>query len=193
MKVLLFLLSSAALLAETYTIQPQPGSDFRLYIHKTGPIMGGKKHDFLFERYQGKLDYDAGAPEKSRVDLTIDTASVVVKDDWVKQSQLKDIHDEAVGNNGLQASKHPRMRFVSTTIEKKPDGTFTARGTLTIRGIDKPAEVAVTLAAQAERLTLTGSATVKLTDYGIKPPKAALGLVGTRNEMDVRFKVIAVK
>ncbi len=187
-----FLLAAAMLSAETYSIQPQPGSEFHLYILKTGPIMGGKKHDIVFERYQGKLDYDPAAPEKSHVELSIETASLVVKDDWVKQSQRKDIYDEAVGRNGLESNKHPTMRFVSAAIEKAPNG-FTARGTLTIRGIQKPAVLNVTAAAEAGRLFVTGTAKVKLTDYGIKPPKAALGLIGTRDDMDVSFRVLATR
>jgi hypothetical protein len=32
-----------------------------------------------------------------------------------------------------------------------------------------------------------------MTDYGLKPPGAALGLIGTKNEMRVEFKLRAKK
>ena len=32
---------------------------------------------------------------------------------------------------------------------------------------------------------------VKLTNYGLKPPKAALGLIGTKDEMDFTFSLTA--
>ncbi|MEZ5404479.1 MAG: YceI family protein [Bryobacteraceae bacterium] len=193
MKLLAAIVSVGLAAAETYTIQPAAGSEFRLYITKTGPIMGGKKHDLLFERYQGKLEYDAAAPEKSSVEFAVESGSMVVKDDWVKQGQLKDIRDEALGKNGLEAEKHSKITFKSSSTGKAPDGSFGVHGTLTIRGIAKPAVVTVKLGGEGARLTLDGTSKVKLTDYGIKPPKAALGLVGTQDEMEVRFRVVAAK
>jgi polyisoprenoid-binding protein YceI len=193
LRLLSILSFASAIAAETYTIQPAPGSELRLFITKTGPVMGGKKHDLLFEKYSGKLDYDAAAPERSKVEFTIDANSLVVKDDWVKQSQLKDIRDEALGRNGIDAARHSEMRFVSTSIEKLSGGGYLARGSLTVRGIAKPASISLSVTADGARLTLAGKSKVKLTDYGIKPPKAALGLIGTQDEMDFTFRVVAAK
>jgi hypothetical protein len=35
--------------------------------------------------------------------------------------------------------------------------------------------------------TFTGSATVRITDFGLKPPSAALGVIGTKDEMTFSF------
>ena len=35
--------------------------------------------------------------------------------------------------------------------------------------------------------TFRGDARIRLTDYGLKPPTAALGLVGTKDDMDFNF------
>jgi len=49
--VLLFAGSTAA---QSYSIRPDPGAHFRLEVFKTG-LMAGKKHVFLFQRYEGAL------------------------------------------------------------------------------------------------------------------------------------------
>ena len=42
-------------------------------------------------------------------------------------------------------------------------------------------------AAEGGDLLLDGRSTVKMKDYGLKPPSAALGMVGTKDEMEVSF------
>jgi hypothetical protein len=51
--------------------------------------------------------------------------------------------------------------------------------------------VSVSKAANGD-LTLEGRATIRLTDYNLKPPTAVLGAIGTKNEMSFRFVVTAV-
>lgn len=174
-----------------YEIKPGPDSRFALEIYKTG-FMSGKKHLLLFERFAGALNYNAAAPEVSRLDLNVESASFTVKDDWVSASQAKSIREEAAGKNGLEVTKYPQIRFVASSIAKSGDG-FTVQGTLTIRGVDKPVTVAVSMKPEPAggALRFEGKAEVKLKDYGIKPPTAALGAVGTKNEMAVSFSLIA--
>jgi polyisoprenoid-binding protein YceI len=178
---------SLGLEAAEYEIQPAPDTRFALEIYKTG-LFSGKKHLFLFERYRGTLSYDPAAPQASRVDLTIESASFVVKDDWVSASQAKSIREEAEGKNGLDVVKFPQMRFVSSSVARDGDG-FVVQGSLTIRGVDKPVTVQVTMSPGT--LRFEGKAEVRLKDYGIKPPTAALGSIGTRNEMNVTFSLVA--
>jgi polyisoprenoid-binding protein YceI len=166
-----------------YAIGPAEGSRFALEVDKTG-FLSGKKHLFLYERYQGQLEYDPEAPEKSRIDLTIDATSAVCRDTWVKPKDLKKIQDIAF--ELLDVKQHPTLRFVSERIARKPDGTFEVTGHLTIRGITRPVTVAVAVDARV----FTGTATVRMKDYGIKPPSAALGTIGTKNEMRVEFRLV---
>ncbi len=173
-----------------YEIKPGPDSRFALEIFKTG-FMSGKKHLFLFERYAGALNYNAAAPESSKIDLNVEAASFAVKDDWVSASQAKSIREEAEGKNGLEVARHSTIRFVSSSMTRVGDG-FAVQGALSIRGIEKPVTVNVTMKpGEAGALRFEGKAEVKLKDYGIKPPSAALGTIGTRNEMAISFTLIA--
>lgn len=182
---------AVALAAQTYQIQPASGSRFALEVFKTG-LLSGKKHLFLFERYQGTVQYDAKAPERSTVELKIDATSISLKDDWVKPGQAKDIHDEAVGKNMLEVARYPEMRFVSKQVSRTGAG-FAVQGDLTIRGQAKPVTVNVTLKGEGASLEFAGTAEVKLKDYGLKPPSAALGAIGTKNEMTVSFALVGMR
>ena len=193
MRTLILPWLAVSLSAQTSLYEIKPGSDsrFGLEIYKTG-LMSGKKHLLLFERFAGALNYNAAAPEASKLDLNVESASFAVKDDWVSASQAKSIREEAAGKNGLDVIKYPRIRFVASSIAKSGDA-FTVLGTLTIRGVDKPVTVNVSMKPEPAGggLRFEGKAEVKLKDYGIKPPTAALGAVGTKNEMAVSFSLIA--
>lgn len=195
LRVFVFLLvASAALSGEPrgYRIDPDPDSRFALEVEKTG-LMSGKKHVLLFERYQGQLQYDSGNPERSSVELAIESGSVLVKDDWVNEKEREKIADEAL-NKQLAAKQHPEMKFRSVSIRAAGgEGRYEVQGELTIREMARPVVVHVSLReGPGGSLLFDGEATVKMKDYGMKPPSAALGLIGTRNEMTVRFQLRAV-
>jgi polyisoprenoid-binding protein YceI len=189
---ILLLLAANSLFGQVriYRIGPAAGSRFVLEVFKTG-LMSGKKHLLVFERYQGRLEYDATNPERSRVELTIESASLVVQDDWVNENERKKIADEAL-NKQLRAGQYPEIHFSSASIRgREGPGRYEVQGDLMIRDVTKPVAVQVTLREQGENLIFEGEAVVKMKDYGMKPPSAVLGLIGTKNEMTVRFQLEA--
>lgn len=174
----------------TYHIQPSAGSRLALEVEKTG-LLSGKKHLFVFERYRGKLLYDRESPENSRVELAIDGTSAVCKDTWVKPKDLKKILDTAL-HEMMAVEQYPELRFSSSRVARRAGEEFEVTGTLTVRGISRPVTVTVTMRpSSGEVLLFAGKAVIKLKDYGLKPPSAALGAVGTKNEMMVDFLVTA--
>jgi polyisoprenoid-binding protein YceI len=191
--ILIALLALASVaLAETYEVRPAADSRFALTVEKTG-LYRGKKHLFLFEKYQGSLQFDAAKPTESKIQLTIDSGSAVCKDDWVSAGDLKKVM-QTTFEDMLAVKRYPSMSFTSSAIKDLGDGKFEAQGTLTIREIAKPAVVTVQLnAANPAQLRLDGSAKIKLTDYKLKPPSAVLGVVGTKDEMTLNFTISAAR
>lgn len=66
----------------------------------------------------------------------------------------------------FNASKHPKISFESTTINKNENG-FSVNGQLTIKGISKP----VTFEFTSNEKNLVGTTTLFTTDFGIKIKK----------------------
>ncbi len=184
---LMIVLSAAALSAETYKIQPGAGNRVALEVHKTG-LMSGKKHLFEFARYHGSVDYDAKAPEKSKVELVLEAASIVLKDEWLDAKDFKKVSEFPV-KDMLDTARYPQVRFSSTGVARQPDGSFQVRGNLTIRNVAKPVLIAVRVADSAGTVTIQGSSVVRMKEFGLKPPSALLGAIGTKDEMDVLFQV----
>ena len=188
----LFIVLANALMAApaNYVIQSSATARLELGVEKTG-LFSGKKHVFTFEKYKGALQFDAAAPEQSRVELIIESASILCHDTWVNMKDLKSVTEWAL-KEMLMVDRNPTMTFRSTGIRKRADGRFDVDGMLTIRGTPKPVNVVTTLHQDSDaKLTLEGTSIIRMTDWGMKPPTAALGAIGTKAEMPFKFNVTA--
>jgi polyisoprenoid-binding protein YceI len=153
--------------------------------------MRGKQHLFVFGTYRGVLHYDAGRPELSRVEMTFDAGSAECKDTWLSAKDLKKVQEFAQ-KEMFDSEHHPVISFRSAQIRAMADGRYEVAGALTIRNITKPSTAVVSIQQGAgKELSFEGTSVVRLTDYGLKPPTAALGLVGTKNEMTLSFTLAA--
>ena len=172
------------LLAANYTTTPAPGNRFTLEVEKTG-IMKGKKHVFSFPKYTGSLQYDAQSATTSKVEFTLDAASMVCEDQWLKETDLKKVLEWGL-DKMIEVQKYPEIRFVSSKVEQSDAAHFQVTGALTMRGVAHPAVIAVA----SNGLNFDGTSTVNMKDWGMKPPTAALGAVGTKPEMLVHFHLL---
>jgi len=90
------------------------------------------------DKAEAKITIDDKDLTKSKVEVTIDTASVNTK------NQKRD--DHLRGPEFFDAAKHPKMTFKSTKIEKGATANaFKVTGDLTIRGVTKPVVLDVEL------------------------------------------------
>jgi polyisoprenoid-binding protein YceI len=172
--------------AETYDLSPSEGSRFALEVYKTG-LMAGKKHVFVFERYSGELILDPQNPEAAKVRFTVDAGSVVCTDTWINDGSRKKVL-AAARDQMMQADKFPQLVFTSSKILPKGENQYDVEGMLTIRDITRPVVVHVSRKDGA----FEGHAKLKLSSFGLKPPKGVtLGLIGTKDEMTVLFRLAA--
>jgi polyisoprenoid-binding protein YceI len=119
---------------------------------------------------------------------------VTSKDAWVKKKEERKKIVETAVNDMMAATQYPQLKFSSRRIASKSKGQFEIQGDLTIRGIAKPITfVAAAKPSGIERLEIDGDAQINLKDYGLKPPAAWLGLIGTKSKMTLRFLVWAEK
>jgi len=183
--------ASAAAAAEAvrYEIRESEVSRLELTVVKTG-LLAGKKHLFVFERYRGTVFFDAKSPEASQVSFCIAAHSAVCRDTWVSAKDLRKIQEFAL-KDMLAADQHPDITFSSVSIRQIGSGRYEVLGNLAIRGRSRPARVEVALEVQegGGTLAITGSSVIRMKDYGLKPPSAALGTIGTKDEMSFTFRL----
>jgi polyisoprenoid-binding protein YceI len=179
------------LLAESSEHQFRPGPENRLTltVEKTG-IWRGRAHVFEFQRYSAKATIDPANPGASAVELSIEAGSAVCRDKWLSDGDREKVL-AFMRKDMLDIAHHPFLTFRSEKVSARGDGAYEIVGRLTVRGIEKPSIVTARVEESGGAVVVSGQATVKLSDYGLTPPKAALGMIGTKNETTVRFRLAA--
>jgi hypothetical protein len=148
-------------------IAPGPENFIRLEVFKTG-LMKGKKHVFEFPAYRGK-----GERNPNRYEISLDARRIECKDDWLKADDLKKVAAYAV-KDMLDSEKFPEIVYKSES------------GLLTIRGKSAPIGVVY---RESSANVFEGSASVDMRLFGLKPPTAAFGTIGTDPTMKLSFKI----
>jgi polyisoprenoid-binding protein YceI len=91
----------------------------------------------------------------------------------------------------LNAAEHPEIRFSLTDVDVSP---VQAHGTLAIAGAEQSVSIHGTLRPmETGEVRVTGSARLRLSDFGITPPTKFFGLVRVHNEIDVHFDLIGAR
>ncbi len=94
-------------------------------------------------------------------------------------------------HKALKVKEHAEIAFRLVRLEPAgaPD-TLRAVGLLQVAGVER--EIAFDLSATRTdaTLTVTGAVPIVMTDYGIEPPKAMLGMLRTDPKVTVRFEAV---
>lgn len=168
-----------------YIIRPTGESSVAAQVFRSG-LMGRRKHVLFLQQYSGEVDYDCENPENSRVQLVFDATSVVCRDEWLKPEKRQSFL--AFVQEILAAADHEQITFSSNRITRISSTRFQLQGTLNLRGRAKPVLFEVVVIQNGkDRLEIDGTAQLRMTDYGIDRPTALFGLIGTRDEVVLRF------
>lgn len=169
-----------------YIIRPTGESSVAAQVFRSG-LMTTRKHVLFLQQYSGEVDYDCEDPENSLVQLVFDATSVVCRDEWLKpekrQSFLAFVQKEI-----LAADDHERITFSSNRINRISSTRFQLQGTLNLRGRAKPVLFEVVVIQNGkDRLEIDGTAQLRMSDYGIDRPTSLFGLIGTKDDVVLRF------
>lgn len=185
LRLLVLLIPLLAQAAGEFEIAPAEGNRFRLTVTKTG-LFSGKKHLFDFGMYQGLIRYDQNDLTKSSVQIEVVAKSFTLRDEWVSEKDRRKIAD-FTNKEMLDTGRYPAIRFVSVSAEATGE-RIRVNGNLTIQTITKPVVVWVRpRGSAAEGIVFEGQARFRMTEFGLKPPTAALGAIGTKDEVELFF------
>jgi polyisoprenoid-binding protein YceI len=108
------------------------------------------KRDGYFKDFSGLVSYDPARPGDTRVDLTVNAASIDTQNS---------AHDELLRSDEFFDVQHyPTIHFASESTNMRPDGTLSVTGDMTIRGITKRMTIPVTLRPTSLAGTTPGAA-----------------------------------
>ncbi|TCV92145.1 polyisoprenoid-binding protein YceI [Luteibacter rhizovicinus] len=115
---------------------------------------------------QGTLVYDAAAPTKSSVEVTLPLTSL--------DTHVPALDEHLKKPDFLDADKYPTVTFKSTKVAAAGKDKLNVTGDLTIHGVTKPVVLAVTVNKVGEHPMLKApaagfdaTATIKRSDFGV--------------------------
>jgi len=118
-----------------------------------------------FNTFAGAFSYDDTNPGASKVNVTIDTASV--------DSNHAERDKHLRGTDFLDVDQYPKAKFVSTGVEVNADGSAKISGDFTFHGITKSITLDVKKMGEGQdpwggyRAGFEGSTTITMADYGL--------------------------
>ena len=158
----------------------------RVTIEGTSNIHGYTASSTAVKVTSADVDADAGADVLARAlepdgvrafDVVIPTASLTSPKDGIDKNMHK----------ALKAAEHAEIRFRLRSLDA---AAGTAIGQLTIAGVEKDVTLQVQVKRQEAALTVTGATTLLMTDYGVTPPKAMLGMLKTNPKVTIMFELV---
>lgn len=122
----------------------------------------GRVNDF-----DGSLYFDPAFPEKAKLTITMDPASIDTNYDVME--------DKLDSEEFFDVKKYPGAKFVSTKIEKLTDTTGLVTGNLTLHGVTKPVTLDVKFNGHGPMpmgpaktvMGFSAMTTIKRSDFGI--------------------------
>lgn len=92
-------------------------------------------------------------------------------------------------HKALKVQQYADIRFRLRALESA-DGAYRATGWLTIAGVEKEVTLNLQVQRKAEALAVSGTTDLLMTDYGITPPKALLGMLKTNPKVQIRIDLV---
>jgi len=92
-------------------------------------------------------------------------------------------------HKALKADAHHDITFRLRALDKTGDDTYRINGSLTIAGVEKDVTLAAQVTRKATTVAVTATVDLLMTDYGVTPPKAMLGMLKTNPAVKVTIDV----
>jgi polyisoprenoid-binding protein YceI len=178
--------------ADTIRYQARPGSKVKLNGTST-------MHDWTVDSsiIGGYIEFDSNFPldpSKPSSDLKV-TPKVEVTIPVSSLKSGKSLMDEVM-HDAMKMKNFTNITYNLKEMKPKERKAgdplqFDTKGDLTVAGVKKEVGMVVTMEPVApNKLKTTGSTTVKMTDFGIKPPAPAvgLGLIKTGDDVKIDFE-----
>jgi len=119
------------------------------------------------------------------VEFTVNTRAMTVKPDPKVDAKTQEEIQQDMQDITLETGKFPRISFVSQNVERAGAG-WKVQGTLTLHGVSKT----ITLNVTKDGAAYISRATLKQTEFGIKPITVGGGVVKVKDQVEIEFHIV---
>jgi polyisoprenoid-binding protein YceI len=156
-------------------------STMTIHVFKTGMFsFAGDNHEIRAPLVSGRVDQG-----KRTVELTVDARKMKVLDPKMSESKRAQVQEKMLSPEVLDPERYPEIKFQSTDV-KGSGQQLTVTGDLTLHGQTHPVVVAATGGDSGYK----GKATIKQTDFGMKPVTVGGGTVKVKDEVEIEFEIV---
>jgi polyisoprenoid-binding protein YceI len=157
-------------------------STMTVRVFKSGLFsFAGDDHEIQAPITAGSVD-----EEKRSVEIAVDAKKLKVLDPKLSEGKRTQVQQKMLSADVLDPDRYPEIRFQSTGVQPKGNEGLVVNGNLTLHGQTRPVVVNVTGKSPHYR----GKATVKQTDFGMKPVTVGGGTVKVKDEVEIEFDIV---
>ena len=155
----------------------------------------GHDHEVAVPKVDGIIVLDSADATQSTITLRFDVTAMKVTGRGEPAADVPEVQRVMLSDRVLDAQRYPTIAFTSRriVIVKQAVDRLVLRveGDLTLHGVTRPITVPVEVRLAADQLTATANATVRQTDFGIRPVSAGAGTVKVKDELEIAFRIVA--
>jgi polyisoprenoid-binding protein YceI len=151
-----------------------------VHVYKAGVLSAfGHDHEISAPLAGGAVDVAA-----RKVELHVNAEALRVQD-ATSDKDRAEIQATMLGAAVLDSANYKEIRFHSTGAEPAGAAAWKVNGELTLHGETRP----VSMEVHERDGQFAGACRFKITDFGVKPVKAAGGAVRVKDEVEVEFNI----
>jgi polyisoprenoid-binding protein YceI len=186
-----------------YRIDPGQ-SELRLLVYRAGPMAHFGHNHVIVNRATSGWAVVASGGSSAAFSLSVPVAEFVVDDAQSRAQEGEDFSEEVAedAKSGtlrnllsdalLDGNKFPLLTMTSINVRQvaeKPVATVSVH----VAGHDATLQVPFTLESSPNRVSGSGTFTLRQSDLGLAPFSVMLGALQVQDELTVKFKVVALK
>jgi polyisoprenoid-binding protein YceI len=181
--VLLFVgVASPLLVAQAAGLMDAEHSTMTVHVYRSGLFsFAGDNHEIQAPIAAGTVDEAART-----VEFTVDVRRMRVLDPNLSADKRSQVQEKMLSSDVLDPDRYPEIKFRSTKVELKGGHALSVSGNLTLHGQMRRLNVSVVSSQRRYR----GSATLKQTEFGIKPISIAGGAIKVKDEVRIDFEIV---
>src|SRR6185295_14209077 len=159
-----------------------------------------REHVVRATELAGTVVWHPEAPEAAEIELTVPAGALAVDEPADRRAQglrrlperLRRRFRYALIAWQLHSAAHPTISFRATGVARLAPGRYRVQGEMTVRGVTRPVETEVAIAAAGTELRAEGTLTLRPSDFGVPSYRQGRGLLRGRDRVEVSFALVAV-
>ncbi len=150
-------------------------------------------HDptFAVRDFRGEVEFDPEQPAAASLHLVIGTASLALTDN-MSDKDRREI-ERTTQEQVLESGRFPEITYDCPASRLTAIGPMQLllAGDLTLHGVTRPQTVSARVYLLGGTLRGQGEATIRQTEFGIRPVTVAGGMLKVKDELKLAFDIVA--